>query len=454
MRIAVIGAGLSGLAAACELADRGHTVEILERRPWAGGATYSFADPARGPDIDNGQHVFMRCTTAYRAFLRRLGTANLTWRQPRLRVPVFDARGRRSDIWAASLPAPFHLAPSFARYRHLSVSQKAAVARGVLAISRVDEGGRADLNAVGFGDWLRARGQSAETIRDFWDFFLTPTLNCGAERSSAGQALFVLQEGFLRDARASALGVPAVGLSELHVDPAVRYIEDRGGHVATRSAVTGFRTEGGRVTAVGLTGGEARSFDAYVAALPPWRLAPLIPEALREREPFAGLRRFESASILNLHVWFDRPVADFAFAAFAGSDLQWVFNRTRIGEEGEGQGQHLVVSVSDPGPLFDLDKAALERHFVPLLRAALPGAAAAAVTHFRAVKEPEATFVPSPGLSRPGPRTPLANLYLAGAYTDTGWPATMESAVRSGLAAAAALHGDAARGALRTQGTT
>ena len=444
MRIGIIGAGLAGLAAGVELADRGHQVELLERRPWAGGATYSFRDEQTGDEIDNGQHVFMQCTTAYAAFLERLGTLDQTRRQTRLSVPVFDEAGRRSDLRAANLPLGLHLAPSLLRYRHLNWRQKAQIVRAFLAIRRLGSEERERMARLTFEQWLRERGQASDTIREFWDFLVIPTLNCPADQASASQALFVIEEGFQHSPAAAALGVSAVGLSELHVDPAVRAIEERGGTVSTRTPIERIEVAGGRVEALVLRDGERRAFDACVSALAPWRLLPLLPEDVRGEGTLGTLARFEPAPIVNVHLWFDRPVAGFDFAAFIRSEVQWVFNRSRAGGEDEAARQHLVISISAPGELFALDGEDLRERLLPQLRAALPAARGAELLHSRVVKEPEATFVPSPGLERPGPRTPLANLFLAGAYTDTGWPATMESAVRSGLAAAAALHAGAA----------
>ena len=439
MRVGVIGAGLAGLAAGLELADRGHQVELLERRPWAGGATYSFRDDETGDEIDNGQHLFMQCTTAYQGFLERLGTLDLTRRQRRLSVPVFDEAGRRSELRATNLPFGLHLAPSLLRYRHLSWRQKAQVVRAFLAIRRLGREQRARLEGVTFEQWLRERGQAPDTIREFWDFLVVPTLNCRADRASASQSLFVIEEGFQRDPGAAALAVPAVGLSTLHVDPAVRAIEERGGLVSTRTPIERIEVAGGRIEALVLRDGERRSFDAYVSALAPWRLLPLLPEAVCGEGALGALARFEPAPILNVHLWFDRPVADFEFAAFIRSEVQWAFNRSRLGGEDETGRQHLVLSISAPGALFALGRDELLERLLPQLREALPAVRDSELVHSRAVKEPEATFVPAPGLERPGPRTPLANLFLAGSYTDTGWPATMESAVRSGLEAAAAV---------------
>ncbi len=446
MKVGIIGAGLAGLAAGLELADRGHEVELLERRPWAGGATYSFTDEETGDEVDNGQHLFMACTTAYRAFLERLGTLGLTWRQERLRVPVFDRDGRRSDLWAANLPLGLHLAPALLRYRHLGWRQKAQIARAFLALQFLPVHERGRLERITFGEWLRERKQSPDTIREFWDFLVIPTLNCRADQSSASQAIFVLEEGFQKDPGAAALGVPAAGLSKLHVEPAIRAIEARGGRFSPRAGVERIEVEDGRVAALALRGGERRAYDACVSALAPWRLPPLLPERLRGEAPFAALGEFEPAPILNLHLWFDRPVADFHVAAFIRSEVQWAFNRSRLGGEDESGGQRLVLSISAPGDLFALSQEQVCERVLPQLREALPAAREARLVRSRVTKEPEATFTPAPGLARPGPRTPVPNLFLAGSYTNTGWPATMESAVRSGLAAARALDASDAAG--------
>lgn len=433
MSVAVIGGGLAGLAAACSLADAGQRVTLFEARPWAGGKTYSFVDRETGQSADNGQHIFMTCCTAYIGFLRRLGTLGLTKRQQRLRVPVFDARGVRSDLWAAPSPSPLHLSLSFARYRHLSAGSKLRIARAIAAMRGRRETAHGS-DCESFGEWLRRHGQTRTEITGFWDLIVVPSLNCVCDEASAAQALFIFREGFLRSAEAAAIGVPAVGLSELHVAPAIRYLERRGGEIRMSCAVERLEIEDGAVRTL-IAGGERPRFDAFVLAVPPRQTLSLLPEAMRETEPFRRLGSFRFAPILNLHCWFDGPVASFDFAAFTGSDLQWIFNRSRIARD-TGNEEHLVISLSAAGRYMGLDRRELRERFLPQLQRALPAARTRGLLRFLAIKEPEATFVPSSGLRRPGTRTPLTNVFLAGAYTDTGWPATMESAVRSGNAAA------------------
>ena len=435
MRVAVLGGGLAGLAAACDLADAGHEALVLERRPWAGGATYSFRERETGEQLDNGQHIAMRCTTEYVRFLERLGTAHLLRWQDRMRVLVLDADGGASELRADELPAPLHMLPSFAAYRHLGIADRLRVARGVAAITRA----RGVAPDITFAAWLRAHGQTERAIAAFWDLIVVPALNCRCEDASAEQALFVFREGFLKSATSAAIGVPAVGLSQLHVEPALRYIQTRGGNVRTGGAAERVVCQNGQAVGVHLASGERVDCDACVVALPPHVAFDVLPDAAREDPAIVALASMRMSPIVNVHLWFDRAVAPFDFAAFTGCDMQWVFDRTRIGGEPTGSGEHLVVSLSAAERYMPMTKSELVALLVPQLRRALPLARDARLLRVAVVKEPHATFVPSPGLRRPGTTTALTNLFLAGAYTDTGWPATMESAVRSGLAAARAV---------------
>lgn len=438
MNVAVVGGGLAGLAAACELADAGHRVTIFERRPWCGGKTYSHRDPETGEEVDNGQHVFMACTTAYRDFLRKIGTAHFVKRQRRMRVRVFDAAGRLSELRATALPPPAHLGWSFLRYRHLSAGQKARIARALVAATVTTEAERHSFQDISFEDWLRARRQDTEAIRDFWDFLLVPTLNCRAAEASAAEALFVLRHGFLHSNTAAAIGVSSVGLSQLHVEPAIRYVEQRGGCVRTGTAVAAIIAGAGHVRGVQTESGQLEPFDGVVCALPARESLAALPDAIGE-DLRAALAAVETAPIVNLHCWFDRPVATYPFAAYIGNELQWVFNRALLDRNPSPLHYRLVVSLSAAHEYMPLTRRELQQRFLPQIEVALPRAREAKLVRFAAIKEPAATFVPAPGLRRPGPVTPVAGLVLAGAHTDTGWPATMESAVRSGLNAAAAL---------------
>ncbi len=436
-----MGAGLAGLAAACDLVDAGWAVTILEKRPFAGGKTYSFTDPQSGEELDNGQHVFMRCCTEYMSFLRRVGGIDQAHLQPRLRVPVVRRHGARSALTASRLPAPFHLVPSFLRYAHLSWGEKLAAARLLLRLQRLGETQRLDLDGTSFMDYLRANGQSDSAIESFWDLVTVPTLNGGAREVSASLAIMVFQVGLLSAAHNADLGLPAAGLSRLHVDPALRALEALGVQVRLRTSVSRLLLENGRAVGVETENAGPVGAEAVVLALPHTGVAALLPEELRGVRPFAQLSRLGVSPIVNLHAWYDREVMPGDFAAFLGTPIQWVFNRTRLWRRAGETGQHLAVSISAAHHEVALSKEELERDLLPELASLLPVARDARVLRTVVIKEPEATFAARPGSAalRPGPTTPVANLVLAGAYTATGWPATMESAVRSGCEAARAL---------------
>jgi hydroxysqualene dehydroxylase len=424
--VVVCGGGLAGVAAACEAALRGARVTLVERRPFLGGKAFSFIDPDTGVEVDNGQHVFLGCCTAYIALLRLLGTHDHTRLQPALDVTVRDGEGRAGALRAGRLPAPGHLGPSFAAYPHLTGREKAGALRALLALAALREQARRDLDAVAFADWLAGHGQGPRAIARFWDLIVLPTCNDRSDRVSAALAAFVFREGFLRTRTGSAIGWSTVGLTRL-VDPAARrFLEARGGRVVCGRAVFEAGPDG-----VVLSDGERLEAERVVLALPPSRVREVSPDAL-PADPGLG-----ASPILNVHVWYDRPVMDEPFVAVLDSPAQWVFNRTAMAGPG-GPGQHLAVSVSGARREVTEPKPALVQRFTSELAALLPRAAAARVERAIVVKEPEATFAAAPGQAarRPGPATALAGVLLAGAWTDTDWPATMEGAVRSGVRAA------------------
>jgi squalene-associated FAD-dependent desaturase len=437
-RVTVVGGGLAGIAAALSCADGGAEVTLVEVRPRLGGAAYSFERD--GMLLDNGQHVFLRCCTAYRALLDRLGTASATTMQPRLSIPVIASGGRTEWLRRSSLPAPLHLASALARYGHLSIRDRLGAARAALALSHLDLNDDA-LDARTFGDWLAERGQSAAAVDALWNLIALPTLNLRADEASLAMAAFVFQVGLLNDASAGDVGYARLPLSEIHGEPSERALRAAGVDVRT-----GWRAERMDTTASGgfaVTGAdETLESDAAIVALPHGRAAGLIPDGALE-DP-SRLELLGTSAIVNLHVVYDRRVTDFDLAAGVRSPVQWLFDRTT--ESGLQDGQHLAISLSGADREAQMSRDELRDRYLPALHDLLPRARDARVERFEVVREHAATFRATPGVARlrPGARTRIDGLALAGAWTDTGWPATMEGAVRSGLAAA--------REALRTRG--
>ena len=421
----VCGGGLAGLAAACEASLLGADVVLVERRPFLGGKAYSFVDADTGTEVDNGQHVFLGCCTAYIAFLKLIGAYADTTLQPLLNAPVRDRAGRSGALWASRLPAPLHLGPSFLAYPLLSSMEKANATRALAALGVLRRSRREELDDVTFAEWLIAHGQTPRAIERFWDLIVLPTCNDRSDRVSAALATFVFQEGFFRTRTGSAIGWSRVGLTRLVDPPARRFLEGRGVRIITGQGVTH-----ATANAVELSSGETLPADAVVLALPPERTREVCPQAL----PEAAAR--DSSPIVNVHVWYDRPVMAGLFTAVVDSPAQWVFNRTAMAGAA-GPGQHLAVSISGARDEVVRPKAELIGAITMELTHLFPAAAAAIIERTVCVKEPDATFAAAPGqaATRPATRTPVEGVVLAGAWTDTGWPATMEGAVRSGMLA-------------------
>ncbi|SFC46489.1 hydroxysqualene dehydroxylase HpnE [Streptomyces aidingensis] len=444
----VIGGGLAGVSAALSLADRGHRVTLLESRSRLGGLASSFRrdSPAGRLTVDNGQHVYLRCCTAYRWFLDRIGAAALAPVQRRLDVPVLDAaRGRLGSLRRTGLPAPLHLAGALAGYPHLSAGERARTALAALALRRLDPHDPA-LDGRSFGDWLRRHGQNGRCLAALWDLVGVATLNARAEDVSLALAVMVFRTGLLTDPAAADIGLPAVPLGELHHTRAGAALERAGVRVRLRTRARAVRPagEGGTGWRAAVRDADGRlaelTADSVILAVPQRETHGLLPPGAL---PDPGrLLRIGTAPILNVHVVYDRPVLRRPFFAALGTPVQWVFDRTRPAGL-TGGGQYLALSQSAARDEIDLPVAELRARYLPELERLLPPAGKAVVRDFFVTRERTATFAPQPGVNRlrPGPRTRAPGLCLAGAWTATGWPATMESAVRSGLAAAGAVSG-------------
>ncbi|MEU9732894.1 hydroxysqualene dehydroxylase HpnE [Streptomyces sp. NPDC048002] len=430
----VVGGGLAGITTALALADAGVRVTLLEGRPRLGGLAFSFQ---RGDlTVDNGQHVYLRCCTAYRWFLDRIEGTALAPLQDRLDVPVLDVakpEGRRlGRIRRDPLPVPLHLGRSLAAYPHLSLTERAAVGRAALALKGLDLDDPA-LDDQDFGSWLAAHGQTPRAVRALWNLVGIATLNAVADDSSLGLAAMVFKTGLLSDPGAADIGWAHVPLGDLHDRLARKALDSAGVRTEVRTRVTSVsQDDNGRWTVE--VPGETLRADAVVLAVPQGEAHDLLPDgALDDPGRLLGIH---TAPILNVHVVYDRKVLDAPFFAALGTPVQWVFDRTD--SSGLREGQYLAVSQSAAHDEIDAPVARLRERYLPELSRLLPLARGAGVKDFFVTRERTATFAPTPGVGRlrPGTRTKAPGLYLAGAWTATGWPATMESAVRSGVSAA------------------
>ena len=429
-RVVVVGGGLAGLAAGLEAADRGASVTLLERRPRLGGATWSFE--RKGVSYDNGQHVFLRCCTAYLAFLERIGSIGDVTIQKRLSIPVLRPGRKAGTIRRALGPAPLHLAPSLLGYPHIRLRARLKVLAAGRALRKLDPEDPT-LDRVSFGDWLAARGQPAEAVDRFWDLVVLPTVNVHARDASLKLAAKVFVTGLLTDAASADIGWASVPLSVLHGDAGRRALEARGGEVVTRAAVSSVRSGSGQRPSVTVSGRSVEA-DSVVVAVPHDVVGSMLPSGA---VPFQDrLDRLGVSPIVNVHLVYDRPITDLPMFAAVGSDIQYVFDRTGAAGLDDGR-QCLSVSLSAADSHLGASAPDLVRHFVAEMERLLPAAAEAVVTESMVTREPRATFRGEPGTHplRAGTECELPGVFLAGAWSDTGWPATMEGAVRSGVEA-------------------
>ncbi|WP_433282040.1 hydroxysqualene dehydroxylase HpnE [Pseudonocardia xinjiangensis] len=443
VRVGVVGGGLAGIAAALRCADAGCAVTLLESRPRLGGLASSFR---RGElDVDNGQHVFLRCCSAYRELLHRLGVTDLVTLQDRLDIPVHIPGRRPGRLRRSRLPAPLHLAGALLRHRPLPVVDRLRLVGAALALRRVDPADPAT-DAVSFGQWLAEHGQSRRAIEALWDLVGVATLNAGADTASLAPAATVFQLGLLTDAAAGDIGWSRVPLGRLHDDAAGRALRAAGVRVRISTKVRALeRTADGWQLSSEREGErvEETVVDQMICAVPPAATERLVPEGVLDL-PDGWSAELGSSPIVNVHVVYDRRVLDVPFLAAVDSPLQWVFDRTEqsgLRRVHPAPAQYVAVSLSAADDLIRTPTARLREQMLPALAALLPAARDARVLDFFVTREPHATFRPAPGSGalRPPPATRAAGLFLAGSWTATGWPATMEGAVRSGNAAADAV---------------
>jgi uncharacterized protein with NAD-binding domain and iron-sulfur cluster len=483
-RVVVIGGGLAGITAAIALAESGAQVTLLEARPRLGGATCSFSRD--GLTVDTGQHIFLGCCSAYRGLLGKLGMTAHAPLQDRFDVTVLapgpagqTRTPRQARLRRTALPGPLHMLPALGRYPFLTKAERARVALPALAMRRVDPADPG-VDAQRFGDWLAARGQSERARRALWDLFTVSALNIAGDDASLALAATVVKTGLLGKNNAADIGVPALPLGELHGDAAAALLARLGARVALSTKVaaievgaqaavsagsgaTGSGATGSGATGSGATDGRQDSgarfrvrlarpaddaslgdeiaADAVVLAVPHASAAPLVPPDALPSGTVAAWSGLGASPIVNVHVIYDRPVTSLKFAAAIDSPVQWVFDRTSISGLGDGRSggpQYLAISLSAADEYEEVPAARLREQFVPALAELFPAARDARVTEFFVTRERRATFRQGPGSGalRPKAGTRLPGLVLAGAWTDTGWPDTMEGAVRSGLSAA------------------
>jgi squalene-associated FAD-dependent desaturase len=431
-RVIVVGGGLAGLSAAIEAADLGASVTLFERRPRLGGATWSFEH--NGRTYDNGQHLFLRCCTAYRGFLDRIGAGGDVELQGQLALPVVGRDGDVSWLRRTDRRAPLHLTASLLRYRPLAPMDRWRVARAALALARVDRTDPAT-DASTFGEWLSAHGQSPRAVDAFWDLIVRPTVNLPSAEASLSMAATVFQIGFLDDPTACDIGLPRVPLRALHAEPAARVLDGLGATIHVGRDVRA--VEPGEDGATVVLDDERADADAVIVAVPHDRVDALLPP-LMLGVPHDRVGSLGASAIVNVHLTYDRRVLPHPMVAVLDPMIQFAFDRSAAA--GVDEGQQVAVSLSAADEHLATPSATLVERVTDAMKRSFADARDARVVDALVTREPRATFraVAGAGASRPPATTQSPFVFVAGAWTDTGWPATMEGAVRSGLCAARA----------------
>jgi squalene-associated FAD-dependent desaturase len=435
-RVAVVGGGLAGLACAAALAGRGLNIELFEARKKLGGRAGSYVDRPTGETIDHCQHVAMGCCTNYIDFCCRTGITDLfTWQRT---LHFFGPDGRRSDFSPSRwLPAPLHLMQPLWSFHFLSLNEKLSIAKCMLALIGSPRNDRADSPTV--LEWLKRQRQSQQVIERFWKVILVSALAESLEHASLAAARKIFVDGFLAHRDAAAVLVPAVSLDELYQERVRQCLLEKEVEIHVATAIEGLVGDDIRVTGLQMPLGQMREFDCVVLAVPWTRIGKLVGESILKRIDLNDfLLQIRGSPISSVHLWFDRPIMNLPHAIFVERLSQWVFSR-KLGRP-SGEFYHQVV-ISASHDLSGRDKESITREVCADIAAVFPEATAARLIRSKVITDDQAVFSVRPGLdaTRPPQQTAIANLILAGDWTQTGWPATMEGAVRSGYLAAEAV---------------
>jgi squalene-associated FAD-dependent desaturase len=437
--VAIAGGGLAGLAAACALSDAGFRVTLFEKRPFLGGRASSYEHPGTGEVVDNCQHVLFRVCTNLIEFYQRIGVAaQIRWFD---QMNFIEPGGRISVMKSSFLPAPLHTAPSFFGFLFLSTSDKLAIARALAPLTLSEQRDNGD----SFQQWLDRHGQSKTAVERFWRPILVSALSEELDRISISAAAQVVRES-MKSPAARHMGVPTVPLTDLY-NAAGDYVRNREGVLHFRRPIESFAAESSQAQV--RLGDSEEAFDYLVVALPfdaLDRILPDVPESAPIREQIS---HFETSSITGIHLWFDRQISDLDHAVLLDRTIQWMFHKSRLqpmrSQAGAGNGSqggsYIELVVSSSKTLIEKSRTEIVDLALAEVREFFPAAREANLVKSTVIKEVNATYSPRPGIDahRPVATTAWPRVFLAGDWTATGWPATMESAVRSGYLAAEAL---------------
>lgn len=423
----VIGGGIAGLVAAAELCRCGYSVSLIERKPFLGGRAFSFKDPLSGDVLDNGQHLLMGCYTATLRFLEMIGAQTSLDRIERLRIPFRHRDGRTASLKRGRLPHPFGLLQAFLHYEILSWRERMNIIVAAWSLKRLNAAALHALDSYTVAYWLKAHGQSESATEFFWRPLVLATMNTDVHDASAKLFAVVFREVFLGQKEHSSLLLPNVGLSDVFATKAVEYIENLQGSIHVRTDVTGLRHEGDNILIE--TDAGIFSSRSVITAVAPWHIDSVLGDGMNR-----SFVRFIPSPILSIHVWSKAKITDEPMTGLFGTNTQWIFFK------GKSKDETWLYSctISAAQGIADMSQSEIEKMVVEEICVHFPWITPSHIARVKAIKERAATFTPQPGLEqfRPKASSAIRGVFIAGDWTATELPATIESAARSGFIAA------------------
>jgi len=433
--VAILGGGVAGIAAAVALSEAGFHIELIEKRPLLGGRASSFVDHETGERLDECQHGTMRCCTNLDDLLTRLGVADqIDYHDA---IHFLDSDGKHSVIANCPLPAPMHTAVSFVRFRSLGLRDKIGIGHAMMAMLRSKPDPKYD--ALSMADWFAQMGQTEQAVKRFWRPILVSACNEELERIACRHGFKIFRDGFLKNARAFHFGIPRVPLGTLYTEPTLAFLQQRGGCVHLKTTISAIHFDDNRIAGLTLSNGETVTADYYLSGLQcDVLLKMLSPEIIANTPYWQNLGNIELVPICGVHLWFDRAIDCPPALAVLDRTTEWIFNKTVTWNLPPECGTYLSIVVSASRQLAHRPKEEIVAEILAEVRVCVPSAQSANVVRSQVIRYPKATISPKPGVEayRPDQRSPIPNFFVAGEWTQTGWPSTMEGAARSGYRAA------------------
>ena len=435
--VIIIGGGLSGLAAAVQLSKDGAKVAIFEQSPRLGGRCYSYIDEKTGDVVDNGQHVLAGAYHNLLKYLDAIGTRHFLRYEPSLSLLFHHPLKGRAKFELSSLPKPFHIVIGMLKYKLLSFQDRQRLLKVGLVLSGWNNELEKRLSTMTVDEWLVDMHQSEEARKNLWHPIAISITNESPAKASALLLARSLRATFLGQKSDSAILIPTVGQSELYVNEAVNLLKKRGAKIFAGAEVEGIELLNGKVAGVRLKKHKLVKAKSIISTVPPYALRKIMPPSYKNEKPFSDLVRYEASPIISINLWFDSEFMDFDYIGLIGKNLQWVFNRRRLMNESKS-GSYITAVISGAHKYIETSKEKLLDCAIAEIHDVFPNSRKAKLTSSIIIKEKRATFSATNIYERyrPGAETPIQNFYLAGDWTDTGLPATIEGAVVSGFHAA------------------